>query len=61
LTGEDIYLVVDWIIGRKPMPPVGTPAFVAADVNSDGVISSADVGLMIARYLGAISRFPVEP
>jgi hypothetical protein len=59
--GEDIYLAMDWIIGRKPMPPVGTPALVAGDVNGDGIISSTDVGLMIARYLGAISKFPVEP
>jgi hypothetical protein len=60
-TGDDIYLVVDWIIGRKPMPPAGAPAFVAADVNGDRVINITDVELMIARYLNKINRFPVEP
>jgi hypothetical protein len=60
-TGDDIYLAVDWIIGRNSMPPADTPAFVAADVNGDGLIDAAEVELLIARYLGKIARFPVEP
>jgi hypothetical protein len=60
-TGADIHLVVDWLVGRQPIPPSDTPAFVAADVNADGVVDATDVDLMISRYLGKIDRFPVEP
>jgi hypothetical protein len=60
-TGEDIHFVVDWIVGRQPIPPNDTPAFVAADVNADGVVDATDVDLMISRYLGKIDRFPAEP
>jgi Dockerin type I domain len=48
-------------VGRQPIPPSDTPAFVAADVNADGVVDATDVDLMISRYLGKIDRFPVEP
>jgi Dockerin type I domain len=49
LTGDDVYLVVDWIIGRQPMPQADTPAFMAADVDSDGSITAKDVALMIGQ------------
>jgi hypothetical protein len=49
LTGDDVYLVVDWIIGRQPMAQADTPAFVAADVDSDGSITANDVALMIGQ------------
>ena len=47
--GDDVYLVVDWIIGRQPMPQADTPAFMAADVDSDGSITAKDVALMIGQ------------
>ena len=58
-TGEDIYLVVDWVIGRQPMPQAGAPAFVAADVDSDGSITAQDVALMIERLSGALNQSPL--
>jgi Dockerin type I domain len=48
-TGDDVYLVIDWVIGQQPMPQAGEPAFVAADVDGDGSITSNDVALMIAQ------------
>jgi hypothetical protein len=48
-TGDDVYLVIDWVIGRQPAPQAGDPAFVAADVDDDGSIASNDVALMIAQ------------
>ena len=48
-TGDDVYLVIDWVIGRQPAPQAGDPAFVAADVDDDGSITSNDVALMIAQ------------
>jgi dockerin type I repeat protein len=60
-TEDDIYLMIDWLIGKKSMPPAGAPAFVAADVNGDGAIDAVDIELMIARYLGKINQFPIEP
>jgi hypothetical protein len=51
-TGDDIYLVIDWVIGRQPMPQGGAPAFVAADVDSDGRITAQDVVLLIKRLTG---------
>jgi hypothetical protein len=59
-TGDDIYLVVDWVIGRTPMPQAGTPAFMAADVDGDGKITASDIGLMLDRLLGNLDEFPVE-
>jgi hypothetical protein len=58
-TQDDIYLVVDWVIGRQPMPQAGTPAFVAADVDGDGSITVNDVTLMIDRLSGALNQFPL--
>jgi Ca2+-binding EF-hand superfamily protein len=60
-TGDDIYSVIDWVIGRQPMPQAGTPAFVAVDVDGDGSITAHDVRLMIDRLSGALDKFPVEP
>jgi hypothetical protein len=59
-TGEDIHLVVDWVLGHQPMPQTNTPTFVAADVNGDGTISTDDIGLMIDHMSGQITQFPVE-
>jgi hypothetical protein len=58
-TQDDIYLMVDWVIGRQPMPQAGTPAFVAADVDGDGSITVNDVTLMIDRLSGALNQFPL--
>jgi hypothetical protein len=60
-TGDDIYLVVDWVIGRKPLPQVGSASFVAADVDGGGSIEADDAVLMIDRLLGELDKFPVEP
>jgi hypothetical protein len=59
-TGQDVHLVVDWVVGHQPMPQAGTPVFAAADVNGDGEISTGDVGLMIDRLSGKITQFHVE-
>jgi hypothetical protein len=59
-TGEDIHLVVDWVLGHQPIPQTNTPTFVAADVNGDGTISTDDIGLMIDHMSGQITQFPVE-
>jgi Dockerin type I domain len=48
-TGEDIYLVVDWVIGRQPRPDAGRPAFMAGDADGDGSITANDVALLIDR------------
>lgn len=56
----DLYLLVDWLVGRKPEPVKDGHAFAAADVDGDGSISLADVHWMISRLLGRITKFPVE-
>jgi hypothetical protein len=61
LTGDDVYLVIDWIIGRQPMPQVSTPAFTAADADADGSITANDVALMIDWLSGDPDQSPLEP
>jgi hypothetical protein len=61
LTGDDVYLVIDWIIGRQPMPQTDTPAFTAADVDADGSITANDVALMIDWLSGDPDQSPLEP
>lgn len=57
----DLNLVIDWVLGRKPMPAPGSIAFILADVNGDGVIDLTDINLMTDRLLEIIDKFPIEP
>ena len=48
------------MVGKVTMPTQESSRFVATDVDGDGVISPADVILMVDRLLGKIATFPVE-
>ena len=60
VTAGDINHVLNWLIGRTPMPLAGTQGFVDGDVNGDAIVNLADVNLMIDLLLGRITKFPVE-
>lgn len=57
---EDLNLVIDWLVGRAPMPAAGDDAYVATDVDGDSYINLADLHWMIMRLLGQVTKFPVE-
>lgn len=56
----DLYFLVDWLVGRKPVPGKDDPAFAASDVDGGGSISLADINWTISQLLGRITKFPVE-
>ena len=56
----DLNVMVDWLVGREPMPELGTLAFIVSDVNGDGVLNQADLDLYVDHLLQRIDWFPVE-
>ena len=58
---EDLNRMVDWILGRLPMPSPGEPAFEVSDVDGDNAIGMRDLNLYVDCILGRITKFPVDP